>query len=130
MQMENLTKCEQLVMKAVWDAETELGLMDVVDIVNRRFRKDWKPQTVSTFLKRLIRKKYLCNYRKGRVFYYQVLIPQETYQAKITDDFLGFWDHDNADEFLCSLMQARPLRADEADRIRRFLAQDRTLEEA
>lgn len=126
--MENLTKCEQLVMKAIWDAEDELGLMDVVGTVNSRFRKKWKPQTVSTFLSRLIKKGYLHSYRKGRVFYYQVRIPEDKYRAKLTDDFLSFWDHGNADEFICSLMQARPLRPDEVDRISRFIAEMKPIE--
>lgn len=121
--MEHLTKCEQLVMKSVWDAETELGLMDVVDIVNRRFQKEWKPQTVSTFLARLTRKGYLNCYRNGRIFYYQILIPQEDYKAKMADEFLNFWNHDNADEFIHSIMQVRPLRSDEIDRINRFISQ-------
>ena len=55
MTLASLTDCEQLVMKTVWDAEEELSLMEIMQRVNDRYHKDWKPQTVSTFLARLVR---------------------------------------------------------------------------
>ena len=43
----NLTECEQLVMKIIWESEEELTLPDIVKGVNDRFDKAWKPQTLS-----------------------------------------------------------------------------------
>ena len=37
MTLENLTDCEQLVMKTVWDAEEELSLMEVMQRVNDKY---------------------------------------------------------------------------------------------
>ena len=34
MTLENLTDCEQLVMKTVWDADEELSLMEIMQRVN------------------------------------------------------------------------------------------------
>ncbi|MDE7231929.1 MAG: BlaI/MecI/CopY family transcriptional regulator, partial [Lachnospiraceae bacterium] len=50
---EHLTDCEEMVMKTVWDAERELGLMDITLGLNETCKKNWKPHTVSTFLARL-----------------------------------------------------------------------------
>ena len=66
MERENMTDCELLVMKCIWDTPEELTLPDIVTLVNEKFKKDWKPQTVSTFLARLVRKGFLEMYRKGR----------------------------------------------------------------
>lgn len=121
MTLENLTDCEQLVMKTVWDAEEELSLMEVMQRVNDKYHKEWKPQTVSTFLARLVRKGYLRHYRQGRVFFYQILIPLEEYKGQLTSDYVNFWNHDNADEFLCALSQERPLRRDEIERIQNMI---------
>ena len=44
MTLASLTDCEQLVMKTVWDAEEELSLMEIMQRVNDRYHKDWKPQ--------------------------------------------------------------------------------------
>lgn len=119
--LKNLTECEQLVMKTVWDAADELGLMEIMERTNNKYHKKWAPQTVSTFLSRLVRKGYLRHYRQGRVFLYRVMIPLEEYKAQLTKDYVDFWDHGNADEFLRDLARRRPLRPDEIDRIRTIL---------
>ena len=121
MTLENLTDCEQLVMKTVWDASDELSLMEIMQRVNDKYHKQWKPQTVSTFLARLVRKGYLRHYRQGRVFFYQILVSLEEYKGQLTNDYVSFWNHDNADEFLCALIQERPLRQDEIERIQTLI---------
>lgn len=126
MNRKKLTSCEELVMKIVWDAAEELSLMDVVYRVNEIHHKAWKPQTVSTFLARLVSKQYLRHYRQGRVFYYQVLIPLEEYTARLTNDFVEIWGHGNADEFLKDLMRIRPLRAEEIEKIKILLVNEST----
>lgn len=121
MTLENLTDCEQLVMKTVWDSEEELSLMEIMQRVNDKYHKEWKPQTVSTFLARLVRKGYPRHYRQGRVFFYQILVPLEEYKGQLTSDYVTFWNHDNADEFLCALANERPLRQDEVERIQKMI---------
>lgn len=121
MKLERLTDCEELVMKTVWDAQEELSLMEVMSRVNDKYKKDWKPQTVSTFLARLVKKGYLKHYRQGRVFFYQILVPLEVYKGQLTSDYVDFWNHSNADEFLCALMEERPLRGDEIERIQKLI---------
>lgn len=121
MKLEKLTDCEELVMKTVWDAEEELSLMEVMSRVNEKYKKNWKPQTVSTFLARLVKKGYLRHYRQGRVFFYQILVPLDTYKGQLTNDYVNFWNHGNADEFLCALAEERPLREDEVERIQKLI---------
>ncbi len=122
--MEKLTTCEELVMKTIWDASEELSLTEIMQRVNEKYHKEWKPQTVSTFLARLVRKGYLQYYRKGRVFFYQTLVPLEEYRGQQAKEFVEFWHHGNADEFLRSLMTARELRVKETARIRKLIKED------
>lgn len=119
--MEKLTTCEELVMKTVWDAGEELSLMEIMQRTNEKYHKEWKPQTVSTFLGRIVRKGYLRSYRQGRVFFYQTLIPMEEYKGQQAQEFVEFWHHNNADEFLHSLMAVRELRVKETARIRKLM---------
>lgn len=125
MVFEQLTNCEQLVMKVAWDAAEELSLMDFVQRTKDNYDKDWAPQTVSTFLTRLIRKGYLEHYRQGRVFYYRILVSLEKYKAQLTHEYMEFWNHGNADEFLCALINERPLRPEEIKRIKALMAKAR-----
>ena len=45
-----LTTAEMLVMRAIWLADHDLVLNEVVRDCNAAYGKDWKPQTVSTYL--------------------------------------------------------------------------------
>ncbi len=86
-----LTECEELVIKTIWDAGEELNLMEIMSRVNNKYHKTWKPQTVSTFLARMVRKGYLRHYRQGRVFFYQILVPFEEYRQQVSKEFVDFW---------------------------------------
>ena len=52
--MERVSRCEEQVLVTVWDAEETPDLSAVMNRVNSRFGHGWKPQTVSTFLGRLV----------------------------------------------------------------------------
>ena len=59
MDTNDISACEKLVMKVIWDSTEELALQEVMDGVNHENGKNWKPQTVSTFLSRLVKKGFL-----------------------------------------------------------------------
>ena len=78
-EIKRLPECEELVMSIVWSSETPQSLKTILVDVNARYGKEWKPQTVSTILCRLVKKGFLSMYRKGRYCYYVPLIKQEEY---------------------------------------------------
>ena len=78
-EIKRLPECEELVMSVVWSAEEAPDLAKVREMANSRYEKDWKPQTVSTILCRLVKKGFLSMYRKGRYCYYVPQISQEEY---------------------------------------------------
>ena len=73
----DLTNIEMLIMKCIWDTPEELALSQLVAMVNERFEKSWKPQTISTYLAHLVRKGYLSMRRKGKVFLYHPEVSEE-----------------------------------------------------
>lgn len=80
MQIKKITEAEEVVMKAIWDCKKEPGLSEIMEIVNTVYGKDWKAQTVSTFLSNLVWKKYLKSQRIGRVFIYKICVDERTYR--------------------------------------------------
>ncbi|MEI3048654.1 MAG: BlaI/MecI/CopY family transcriptional regulator [Roseburia inulinivorans] len=64
MNAKQLTAAETIVMKCIWDADHEMSLAEIVKNANEGYGKEWKPQTVSTYLAKL------CLYQK--------LYPDET----------------------------------------------------
>lgn len=86
--MERLSVCEEEVyLEICWMSEPP-ALEDVRSAVNR-LGHEWKPQTVSTFLNRLVKKRYLSMWKKGRYYYYKpdkvVLLQQQINMEKTVD---------------------------------------------
>lgn len=101
--MMNLTDCEQVVMKVIWDAGKDISLIQIMDALVRQYGKDWKRQTVSTFLVHLVQKGYLTSYRVGRVFYYHEEIRIADYLCELTKEYIDFWYDGSVDALVKSL---------------------------
>ena len=80
--IEKLTESEEVIMRAIWDCKKEPGLSDVLERVNGYYGKDWKPQTVSTFLSKLCRKHYLELKRNGKIYTYKILVRECDYRRR------------------------------------------------
>ncbi len=100
----DLTNIEMLIMKCIWDTPEKLALSQLVVMVNERFDKSWKPQTISTYLAHLVRKGYLSMERKGKVFLYQPEVSEQEYRASQIDELVNYWgDPGTPTEFLSAL---------------------------
>ena len=96
-----LTNIEMLIMKCIWDTPEELALSQLVAMVNERFGKDWRPQTISTYLAHLVRKGYLSMRRQGKVFLYTPEVTEKQYRASQMDELVHYWgDPGTPREFL------------------------------
>jgi len=54
--MEELTTAESMVMKTIWDHPHEMALQEIMKLTNETYGKDWKSQTVSTYIAKLVKK--------------------------------------------------------------------------
>lgn len=80
--MVKISDCEEKVLKVIWECEKEPDLKTVMAAVNEKHGLEWKPQTVSTFLARLVKKGYLTGRRQGRYTYYSPTISLEEYRRE------------------------------------------------
>ena len=80
--MKEITKCEEQILLIIYRTNESLKLAAINQAVNRKFGHEWKSQTVSTFLSRLVNKGYLLANKEGRYTHYQPTIPFEQYQKK------------------------------------------------
>lgn len=118
---EELTDCELVVMKVIWDSSGALGTQDIASMVNEGYGKDWKVQTVSTFLSRMVKKGYLRMRRDGRLFYYDPLVTREEYGKREIVKCVEYWGGGKLDLFVASFAETRKLGEDEKEHIRSIL---------
>ena len=113
--IEKLTESEELVMKAVWDFKHEPVLSEVVERVNGFYGKDWRPQTVSTFLQKIVRKGYCRLIRNGKIYTYKVLIKEEEYRRKLYKQHISFWNHNDVVEFVAEMINNKDLTLEDIE---------------
>lgn len=90
MYTENLTKCEELVLMAIWDAQSKISARKILDEVNLKYEKNWKIQTMSTFLQRLVNKGYVEKENTGRNTCYAPRISLREYQKQKLSEMKEF----------------------------------------
>lgn len=103
MNTNDISACERLVMKIIWDSTEDLALQEVMERVNQENEKCWKPQTVSTFLTRLVRKGYLTVYRKGRYSYYQPTVSRDEFWKATMMENARFFTKGDVGAMACCL---------------------------
>lgn len=96
-----ITPAEERIMLIVWKyGDIDLNMITILEKVNAIYNMEWKPQTVTTMLSRLVKKKYLCGYREGRSYYYYPLLSYDDYVEGEMHKILFFWFDGNKKEML------------------------------
>ncbi len=117
-----LTESEKITIKCVWDIGDGARLSHIMAQANDKYGKAWKPQTVSTFLGKLVRKGFLEQYRDGRYFYYRILIDKHTYRSQMLRDDVAFWDDDDLEAFCSELFDERTFTTRDRSRLKSLIA--------
>lgn len=76
--MKRLSDAEEMVMSVIWNND-ELCLEEIRKKSYEKYGKDWKPQTVSTFLARLREKGFVSFEKKGRYCFYTPIVCRQEY---------------------------------------------------
>ena len=122
MRAKPLTESEKITMKCVWDIGDGARLSRIMTLANDKYGKEWKPQTVSTFLGKLVRKGFVEKYRDGRYFYYRILIDKHTYRTQMIRDDVEFWDDDSLEMYISELFDKKTFTAKERKQLKSLVA--------
>ena len=122
MRAKPLTESEKITMKCVWDIGDGARLSRIMTLANDKYGKEWKPQTVSTFLGKLVRKGFVEQYRDGRYFFYRILIDKHTYRTQMIRDDVEFWDDDSLEMYISELFDKKTFTAKERKQLKSLVA--------
>ena len=111
--MEELTTAESMVMKTIWDHPHEMALQEIMKLTNETFGKDWKSQTVSTYIARM--------YQSGRNATYEIIIPELSYQQEQSRKFVKFWNRGSVAQFLTAFYKDHKLTKEEIEELRKSI---------
>lgn len=117
MNKEGLTNCEVLVMKVIWSSDEVMSIQEILRAANEAYGKDWKVQTVSTFLSKIVKKGYLDMRRQGRTFFYHPLVTEEAYGRREIKKCVELWGGGKISGLLSAFVQEYGLTAEECREI-------------
>lgn len=121
MELEELTDCEILVMKVIWSSSEVMSIQEIASKINQIYKKDWKIQTVSTFLGRVVKKGYLDMKRNGRTFEYYPKVTEEEYGKREIAKCVEVWGRGKIENLIASFVRTKKLTEEEKAHIRRLI---------
>jgi len=117
-QWTQISDAELVVMKVVWE-KAPVTANQVVDALERR--RQWKPKTIHTLLRRLVLKGALDFEKKGREYHFRPRVDATEYAHAASRSFLSrFFDGEVA-PFLACFLEREKLSRQEIEELRRIL---------
>ncbi len=117
----NLSACETIIMKAIWDVKEDVSIPDLIELLRVKYGKDYARTTVVTFLLKLSSKGFVRTYRKGKISYAHAIKSEEEYKRKLLAEETDFWFQGSVTGLMSALCSERKLTKEEADEIRSIL---------
>lgn len=114
-----ISVCEKMIMKIIWDADEDIDLMSLTDRVNEEFGKSWKIQTVATFVTRLKKKGFIDIYRIGRYSHYHPIVEKNDFKMSTVSENINFFDKGSISAFVCGLFDNFELTEEDKEIIRK-----------
>ncbi len=119
MEKRQLSDSELELMRVVWSRGGRARFAQVMEALAAQ-GKDWKANTVLTFLSRLVEKEMLAVEKNGRLNVYVALLREEDYADQQTRSFLDRVYGGNAGRLVSSLLKQDCLTAEDLDELKAF----------
>lgn len=121
---QKMSETEMEVMQVIWEAGHPVTTGELLSIFAQNRGKEWKGQTIATFLTRLIEKGVLMlSERNGRVNTYAPRISPEEYRSQEAKSLLETLYEGSVKNFLATLYDGKELTEDEMAELRRWFAE-------
>ena len=119
--MGDLSACETMIMKVVWDAKTDIALQDLIRELAERYDKNYARTTVVTFVHKIADKGFVLTYRKGKAAYIHPEKSFESYRDDLLKQQTDFWFDGKPSKLLEAWCTQNPLTVTEAEKIRAII---------
>jgi BlaI family transcriptional regulator, penicillinase repressor len=113
-----ISDAELVVMKVAW-CKAPVTANQVVDALENQ--SQWKPKTIHTLLRRLVKKRALAFEKKGREYHFRPLVQAAEYAHAVSRSFLGRFFDGQVAPFLACFLERERLSRREIEELRRIL---------
>lgn len=120
---QKLSETEMEVMQIIWTFDHPITSSELLDIFAQQKGKEWKGQTIATFLARLVEKGVLTSIKQGRANIYTPRMSPEEYRRQEAKSLLETLYEGSVNNFLTTLYDGKELTKDEMTELRRWFAE-------
>lgn len=117
----DLTDREKMLMKCIWKLGDGTRLAYMVEAANAKFDLNWKPQTASTFLNKLVLKGFVEPYREGQYVHYRIVVSEEEYLEQVIRQEVEFWIDGDATVYFANFLRSGAVSAKDKDALKKML---------
>lgn len=117
----DISGCEKMIMKVVWDADHDLSTSELIDALKERFGKNYARTTVVTFVQRLIEKGFVTTYRKGKMAYIRASKNEARYVEKLLKNVDEFWFRGDTVRLFAALCKATKPSKEKLDEMKKVM---------
>lgn len=104
MRKAEISECELVAMKCVWDAGEPVTCAYVIDKLKTDYQREYAETTVYTFLKNLKTKGFIESYKKG-ITYYKPKRSLDEFRSAYMKKMLDFWYDGSIADMLSTLFE-------------------------
>lgn len=121
----NLTRSEEEIMELLWETDRKMSSKEILDHFNEHCGKDWKKQTLNTFLAKLLQAGFINRISKDRKYLYVPLITRMEYKQKGAERFIRDSYSGSFMNFVSALSGGEMISREEAEEIRKLLEENK-----
>ena len=116
-----LSACETLIMKVVWDAKEDIAVQELIVQLKEQYGKDYARTTVVTFLGKMADKGFVSTHRRGKKQFVHDEKIQDQYKSSHINEETDFWFEGQTDQLLSAVCSKRTVSKEEIQRMRDLL---------
>lgn len=120
-EFQSLSETEMKLMEVIWKENRPVKSNELLDIFSEKEGKDWKGQTIATFLSRLVDKGVLTVNREGRANIYVPCISLKEYKKREAQSLLNTMYQGSVKNFLATLYDDK-VTTDELDELKKWFS--------
>ena len=121
MKIKELPASELTVMKIIWDVKRPIQMGEIHQLAVEQYGKGWKYQTVSTYLRSLVKRGFLDMEPKGRGFDYTPRISEDEYLRAAMGELAGFWGKQSLSYLASAISESGGLTEQDIQELERLI---------
>lgn len=119
---QELSECETLIMKLIWDAKEDIAVQELIVKMKERYDKEYARTTMVTFLKKMADKGFVSTYRTGNASFVHAEKNEDWYKNNLIRKEKDFWFNGQLSQLLtAALREAKDIPKEEIQKMRDLL---------